>query len=280
VFCTPINGRTIRFPLHVQQQEVEQKDECAMEDHKLQALHDTLSKLRGRHGLGTSSLYSWQRNPPQGAAAKAPPSVSGGNPLRAHFHREGQHPHRSLARGDGDGRAIKRNFDDLEEPNRPSPVGEDGRKSKKKRKDDGDNDKRTKEEKKMEKKAALKAAKLEMKRLAKLEEKRREKREAKAKQEESAPPPRAGANGASQPGKSTYVESQPSPLDGGRSNSKEKKRKAGKKKKIDKKEKKRRLPEEQSPGESSSPANLPAQAPPKSESKKKKKMMKKLKVSK
>jgi hypothetical protein len=238
-----------------------------MEDHKLQALHDTLSKLRGRHGLGTSSLYSWQNNSSQAAAAKAPPSGSGGNPLQAHFHREGEHPHRSLARGDGDGRAIKRNFDDLEESNRSSPIGDDGRKGKKKRKASDKNDKKkmSKEEKKMEKKAALKAAKLEMKRQAKLEEKRREKQAAKAKLESASP---AGANVAKEPGK-VDVESQPSPPDGDRSHAKEMKRKSGKKK-SEKKEKKRKLLEEQNAGESSSPVNRQVQSPPTGKSKKEK----------
>jgi hypothetical protein len=241
----------------------------SMEDHKLQALHDTLSKLRGRHGLGTSSLYSWQRNSSQGAAAKTPPSAAGGNPLHAHFHREGEHPHRSLARGDGDGRVIKRDFKDLEDPDRSSPVGDDGRKGKKKRRrneededDDDDNKKKkSKEEKKREKKAARKAAKLEMKRQAKLEEKRLEKRAAKAKQE--SPPLDKSAEALE------MAKSQPSPPGGDRSRSKEKKRKEGKKK-SGRKEKELQRPEEQSAGESSSPASLLAQPPAPGASKKKK----------
>ena len=245
-----------------------------MEDHKLQALHDTLSKLRGRHGLGTSSLYSWQRNSSQGAAAKTPPSGSGGNPLHAHYHREGEHPHRSLARGGGDGRVIKRDFKDLDEPDRSSPVGDDGRKGKKKRRNeedeeegDNNNKKKSKEEKKREKKAARKAAKLEMKRQAKLEEKRREKRAAKSKQESS---PLDKSAEAVEVSGTTVAKSQPTSLGGDRPRSKEKKRKEGKKK-SERKEKKRQRPEEQSAGESSSPASLLAQPPVPGASKKKKK---------
>jgi hypothetical protein len=134
-----------------------------MEDHKLQALHDTLSKLQGRKGLGTSRQYSWQKESSKATSELQPPS--NGNPLHSYFHPEGEHPNwHFLQHGDGDGRVIKRKFDDI---------------------DDGDSFKQRekKERKKAEKKAARKAAKLEAKRLAKLEEKRQAKRAAKANKE-------------------------------------------------------------------------------------------------
>lgn len=134
----------------------------AMEEAKLQALHDTLSKLgRGRQGLGTRSQYSWQKQAPR---ANDNASSLPSNPLQAYFHPEGQYQRAAV--DDGDGRAIKRDFSDDESESS----------SKKKLS-------------KAERKAAKKAAKLEAKRMAKLEEKKRAKKESKRlkrEQEEAA----------------------------------------------------------------------------------------------
>lgn len=114
-----------------------------MEESKLQALHDSLSKIRGRKGLGTNgSQFSWQRTT---AASSNLPS----NALYANFVPEGSYDPQSK----GDGRAVKRDFSDC--------IAE------------------SKEERKRRRKEEKKAAKLQAKREAKLEEKRRLKAAAK-----------------------------------------------------------------------------------------------------
>uniref|UniRef100_A0A7S2KF97 Uncharacterized protein n=1 Tax=Leptocylindrus danicus TaxID=163516 RepID=A0A7S2KF97_9STRA len=132
-----------------------------MNEAQAQAFHDTISKLKpkGRKGLG-SHAANFSNN--TDAIDNGLPK----NGLYANFVRE---------MGDdfeyneyGDGRTIKRNFDDCGDN---LLVGDEIYGGKKKEK------KLSKEERK----AAKKAAKMEAKRQIKLEEKRRLKREAKAK---------------------------------------------------------------------------------------------------
>jgi hypothetical protein len=153
-----------------------------MEDAKLQALHDTLSKLRpsGHKGLGSKTQYSWQRQfgeKPQQERHPAAASLPN-NALYAKFVPEGTYD--PTAVNDGDGRAIKRDFSDTNKVadsanSSSASVTSSARK-------------RRKKERKEEKKEAAKVAKLEAKRQAKIEEKKRVKREAKKrKKEESSP---------------------------------------------------------------------------------------------
>ena len=145
-----------------------------MEESKVQALHDTLSKLKRSAGLGVSSHYNF------GGKCKTK-EVNGqivredglpSNPLYHGFVREGTYdPKASDAAKYGDGREIKRNFDDCKGLVSSSSGSEDN------------NDKSTKKKLKKEakKQAKLEAklqAKLEAKRQAKIEEKRRAKLEA------------------------------------------------------------------------------------------------------
>lgn len=108
-----------------------------MEESKLQALHDSLSQIRGRKGLGTNgSQYSWQRTTVVNSKNNDLPS----NALYAHFVPEGSYDPQAK----GDGRIVKRDFSES-----------------------------SKEERKRRRKEEKKAAKLQAKREAKLEEKRR-----------------------------------------------------------------------------------------------------------
>jgi hypothetical protein len=186
-----------------------------MEDHKLQALHDTLSKLQGRKGLGTSRQYSWQKkNNSSKASSSGSQPTSNGNPLYSYFHPEGEYPESDLPQH-GDGRVIKRNFDDVGSSSSSSSEDKDNttyRKQKREKKKQ-----RKKERKKAEKKAARKAAKLEAKRLAKLEEKRQAKRAGKANKESEAESGKApskdgllDATSMSKPSDSRYVSAEPS----------------------------------------------------------------------
>ena len=129
-----------------------------MDAAQAQAFHDTLAKLKpkGRSGLGSHAAYNSQHQ--DNGLPK--------NALYANFVRE---------MGDdfqfneyGDGRVIKRNFDDCD----PELIKAEEDKKRKKSSDR----KLTKEERK----AVKKAAKMEAKRKAKLEEKREAKRLAKA----------------------------------------------------------------------------------------------------
>lgn len=128
-----------------------------MEEAKVQALHDTLSKLKRSAGLGVSSHYNFGKiktTQVNGETVRADGLPN--NPLYFPFVREGTYDRSD--KGDaaryGDGRVIKRNFDGID-----SDSGSDRKK-------------KLKEKKKAEKKAA----KLEAKRQAKLEEKRRAKK--------------------------------------------------------------------------------------------------------
>jgi hypothetical protein len=141
-----------------------------MEDSKLQALADSLSKHAGRKGLGTGGgQYSWVKTS-ESSSMKGPEGGDGlpKNELYSHFVKEGSYDPNSIVK-DGDGRAIKKDFSDLR------VLSEDGSS------DNADT--------KAKKRASKKAAKLEAKRQAKLEEKREAKKlakleKAKASQEE------------------------------------------------------------------------------------------------
>eukprot|EP00984_Skeletonema_dohrnii_P016176 scaffold7136_cov64-Skeletonema_dohrnii-CCMP3373.AAC.4 len=148
-----------------------------MEESKVQALHDTLSKLKRSAGLGVSSHYNF------GGKCKTT-EVNGQivredglptNPLYHGFVREGTYdPKASDAAKYGDGREIKRNFDDCKGLVSSSSGSEDNN-------DKSTQKKLKKEAKKKAKMEAKRQAKLEAKRQAKIEEKRRAKLEAKVK---------------------------------------------------------------------------------------------------
>lgn len=162
-----------------------------MEDSKLLALHESLSKLRKSAGLGVSSRYSWQKadtNESNFTTAEDGTTIRKDglpvNPLYNNFVKEGSYDPTKLDHGDG--RAIKRDFSDsaalISDSGNSTSDGDDAsldsdarRKKKKLRK----------EKRKEDKKAAKKAAKLEAKRQAKLEEKKRMKKEAKRKLREA-----------------------------------------------------------------------------------------------
>ncbi len=150
-----------------------------MEESKVQALHDTLSKLKKTAGLGVSSHYNF------GGKIKTT-TVNGktvrddglpNNPLYFPFVREGTYdPSKSNAEKYGDGRVIKRNFDDCKPV---TPTSEGSSLGDSSDSEDEEAKKKRKLEKKERKKAEKKAAKLEAKRQAKIEEKKRAKLEAK-----------------------------------------------------------------------------------------------------
>lgn len=156
-----------------------------MEEDKIQKLHDSLSKLRRGTGLGTSSHYNFGSNVNNsdigGGLVKLKEGEDGKmhrddglpvNALYSNFVKQGSYSKKDTALKYGDGRAIKRNFDDcsLED-------GDDGG-STSSSSPSPDKKKRKKEKKKKEKELK-KAEKLEAKRKAKLEEKKRLKLEEK-----------------------------------------------------------------------------------------------------
>ena len=155
-----------------------------MEDAKLQVLHDTLSQIRGKNGLGTNTQFSWQRGTGATQTATRHPLALHlpDNALYAHFLPEGVYDPASNNIDYGDGRIIKRDFSDA------IIDGDVANKSKKrKRKVDSEEKARRKEIRKAEKKAAKKVEKLKAKREAKLEEKKRQKKlEKKIKKEQSS----------------------------------------------------------------------------------------------
>lgn len=155
-----------------------------MDEEKIQRLHDTLSKLRKGKGLGTNSHYSWnahesvpmKKNEDGTLYREDGLPVNG---LYANFIKQGTYDPKKVKENStskyGDGRVIKRNFDDID-----SDGDQDGKSKKKK----------SKEERKAEKKAAKieakKQAKMEGKKLLKLEAKRAAKKLEKAKKEDEA----------------------------------------------------------------------------------------------
>lgn len=140
----------------------------AMEEHKLQALHDALCRHRKSEGLGTSTSYSWTATSEVKERNDGLPS----NALYAYFLKEGSYDP-NAKRQDGDGRTIKRNFGDCE------GAEEEFNESKKRRKEKRKEEKKAK--RKAEKLAAKKAAKLEEKKRLRQEEERKKKRKAEKK---------------------------------------------------------------------------------------------------
>ena len=148
-----------------------------MEESKLQALADSLSKHSGKKGLGTyGGEYSWSKTANSSTTPSARIDGLPTNPLYSNFVKEGTYdPSKKTPLSHGDGRVIKRDFSDI-----PAIVDEtssdetSSKKSSKKSKEE------RKAEKKALKKAVKKAAKLEAKKKAKLEEKRRLKKLAKS----------------------------------------------------------------------------------------------------
>mmetsp|Transcript_7913 Transcript_7913/g.14903 ORF Transcript_7913/g.14903 Transcript_7913/m.14903 type:complete len:218 (+) Transcript_7913:94-747(+) len=144
-----------------------------MEEEKIQRLHDSLSKLRKGKGLGINSHYSWNAHESIPLKKDKDGNLSRDdglpvNGLYSNFVKEGSYNPEKIKENYsnkyGDGRAIKRNFDDIQ-----TISDEHAEESSKKVK------RKSKEERKAEKKAA----KIEAKRQAKLEEKKRLKLEAK-----------------------------------------------------------------------------------------------------
>lgn len=150
-----------------------------MEDAKLQALHDTLSQIRGKKGLGTNSQFSWQRGTgaTQSESARHPAAAHlPDNALYAHFLPEGVYDPNSKAIDYGDGRIVKRDFSDAIMGDSDNDEDSNRKTKKRKTKFDKEEKMRQKEIRKAEKKAAKKAEKLKAKREAKLEEKKRQKK--------------------------------------------------------------------------------------------------------
>ena len=150
---------------------------ATMDDAKLQALHDSLSKLRGgSHGLGTSSQYSWQRRRGGGESTAERQKRLGlpNNTLYSYFVPEGAYKRDSSNPDDGDGRFIKKDFSDLQEETNDNASSDSSSSH-----DDQEKRRRRKEKRKAAKKVAAKAAKLAAKKKEKLEEKKRLRKEAK-----------------------------------------------------------------------------------------------------
>lgn len=148
-----------------------------MEESKLQALADSLSKHSGRKGLGTyGGEYSWSKTATSSTTTQSRDDGLPNNPLYSNFIKEGTYdPLQKTPLNHGDGRLIKRDFSDI--PAISDETSNDDQTKKKKKK----SSKKSKEERKAEKKAIKKAAKLEAKKKAKLEEKRRLKKLAKSR---------------------------------------------------------------------------------------------------
>jgi len=146
---------------------------------KIQSLHDSLSKLRKSAGLGVSSQLNFG-GPPTSSATKGEDDLPK-NELYSNFVRQGSYDASKKDQNDaakyGDGRLIKRNFDDCTHDafKIEDATSDDSSKTKLQRKAE------KKKMKKAEKLEAKKQAKLEEKKKAKLEEKKRAKLEEKKK---------------------------------------------------------------------------------------------------
>jgi len=155
-----------------------------MEEFKIQRLHDSLSKLRKTAGLGTDSQYRFG-----GVTASAAVSVitdkdgktrrEDGLPINAlysNFLKQGNYDPNSMKTSNkyGDGRNIKRNFDDCVDDG----VANTKRTTTK--------EKTVSHSDKMKKKAEEKAFKKAKKKAIKLAEKKREKLKAKRKAKKAA----------------------------------------------------------------------------------------------
>jgi len=167
-----------------------------MEEDKIQRLHDSLSKLRKHAVLGVSSHFNFGGGSGTGSceSTKRGESKNGElirddglpvNALYSNFVKEGLYDPTKRNQNDaakyGDGRFIKRNFDDSisakeEKSDDFVSSSSSGDRQQRKRKQDK---KRMKEKEKKKKKEEKKAAKLIRKKELKLEEKRRAKKEAK-----------------------------------------------------------------------------------------------------
>lgn len=139
-----------------------------MDEEKIQRLHDTLSKLGKGKGLGTSSHYNF------GGGVKNSLTNNNGVPMKegkdgqmyrddglpvnalySNFVKQGSYKKQDSALRYGDGRAIKRNFDDCTPDLVEREKGSDD--------DDEGSTKSAKKRKKEKKKALKKAEKLEAK---------------------------------------------------------------------------------------------------------------------
>jgi len=147
-----------------------------MEESKIVELHTNLLKLKKSAGLGASSRFNFGNSSTNtstvtdksGKVARADGLPNNG--LYANFRREGSWKKGSAASKYGDGRAIKRNFDDCkagdQSDNSSTKLGRDKKRKKK-------------AEQKAERKAERKAEKFNAKKQARLLEKIKKKREAK-----------------------------------------------------------------------------------------------------
>jgi hypothetical protein len=160
-----------------------------MEDAKLQALHDSLAKLRGgqKKGLGRNSSssgpYSWSHSNPtttqQEEEDDLHPHGLPNNPLYAYFAPEGTYDNKTKLQqqqSHGDGRYIKRTFDDIDNAQVDDSDSDSDQDS-----SDSDKKKLSKQDRKAQKKAAAKEAK----RLAKLQAKLLEKKMRKQQKQDS-----------------------------------------------------------------------------------------------
>jgi hypothetical protein len=131
-----------------------------MEDSKLQALHDSLNKLRGHQGLGSNTQYSWQKKG-KGEEAERGPRTDGlpTNALYSNFLPSGTYDPAAVATHDGDGRRIKRDFSDIAGANKDES-DDDSDESSSDSDSSGSDEKLTPKERKAAKKAALKEAKI------------------------------------------------------------------------------------------------------------------------
>lgn len=146
-----------------------------MEEQKIQSLHDTLAKLKKTAGLGIASHYNFGKvKTKQVNGQTVREDGLPNNPLYFPFVKEGTFdPKTAESFKFGDGRTIKRNFDDCDAKVDDSVRSRDKKSYKKKR---------MKEEAREVKKAKKKAMKLEAKRQTKLEAKRQAKLEEKRTQ--------------------------------------------------------------------------------------------------
>lgn len=146
-----------------------------MEEQKIQSLHDTLAKLKKTAGLGIASHYNFGKvKTKQVNGQTVREDGLPNNPLYFPFVKEGTFdPKTAESFKFGDGRTIKRNFDDCDAKVDDSVRSRDKKSYKKKR---------MKEEAREVKKAKKKAMKLEAKKQTKLEAKRQAKLEEKRAQ--------------------------------------------------------------------------------------------------
>ena len=103
-----------------------------MEESKVQALHDTLSKLKRSAGLGVSSHYNFGKVKTTEVDGKIVREDGlPNNPLYFGFVREGTYDkNKSSAAKYGDGRVIKRTFDDCKESSGDDSSSDEKKKAK------------------------------------------------------------------------------------------------------------------------------------------------------